>query len=180
MGFFKLLMAVCDDLTRMIQNFWWGSREGKRKTHWKGWEELLKPKACGCMGYRDFRCFKHALLAWQAWRLISDPGSLCARVLKAMYYLHRQLQDMVFAGNASSTWQAILHGLELLKKCLIWRIGNGQQVPVWRDPWIPQPFSYRPLSTQGECRIRRVSGLLDNVLGTWSYCIGILFRRMSS
>jgi hypothetical protein len=38
MGVFKLPMAICDDLTRMIQNFWWGSKEGKRKTHWKGWD----------------------------------------------------------------------------------------------------------------------------------------------
>jgi hypothetical protein len=35
----------------MIRNFWWGSGEGKRITHWKGWDELLKPKACGGMGF---------------------------------------------------------------------------------------------------------------------------------
>jgi hypothetical protein len=44
MGVFKLPMAVCDDLTRMVRNFWWGSRDGKRKTHWKSWDVITRPK----------------------------------------------------------------------------------------------------------------------------------------
>jgi hypothetical protein len=34
-------------LWMMIRNFWWRSRDGKRKTHWKGCDEFLKPKASG-------------------------------------------------------------------------------------------------------------------------------------
>jgi hypothetical protein len=62
------------------------------------------------MGFRDFRVFNQALLARQAWRLITNPDSLCARVLKAKYYPVGQLQDTVFTGNASTTWQAIQYG----------------------------------------------------------------------
>lgn len=35
-------------------------------------------------------------------------------------------------------WQAIEYGLELLKKGIIWRIGDGAKVRIWRDPWIPR------------------------------------------
>jgi hypothetical protein len=35
MGVFKLPMSMCDDLTRIVRNYWWGAKEGKRKTHWK-------------------------------------------------------------------------------------------------------------------------------------------------
>ena len=118
------------------------------------------------MGFRDFRLFNQALLARQAWRLISRPESLCAQVLKARYYPHGKLEDTVFTGNASSSWQAISHGLDLLKKGLIWRVGNGRSIRVWRDNWIPRPFSFRPISRQGVCRTRFVSDLLNDD-GSW-------------
>jgi hypothetical protein len=106
------------------------------------------------------------MLARQAWCLLTQPESLCARVLKAKYYPRGQLQDTVFPRGASSSWQAIQHGLELLKKGLIWRIGNGQSIRIWRDPWIPRPHSFRPISKQRNCRIRRVSGFLSQQ-GAW-------------
>ena len=121
----------------------------------------------GGIGFRDFRLFNQALLARQAWRVITKPDSLCARVLKARYYPEGKLEDTVFSGNGSSSWQAICHGLDLLKKGLLWRVGDGASIRVWRDNWIPRPFSYKPISPQGRCRIRFVSGFL-NANGSWN------------
>jgi hypothetical protein len=99
--------------------------------------------------------------------LLIKPDSLCTLILKARYYPNGRLEDTVFAGNASTTWQAIQYGLELLKKGLVWRVGNGSQIRIWRDPWLPRPSSYRPVLVQGNCRLRRVSDLLlDN--GDWN------------
>jgi hypothetical protein len=39
----------------------------------------------GGMGFRDFHSFNLAMLAKQSWRLITEPTSLCARVLRAKY-----------------------------------------------------------------------------------------------
>ena len=110
--------------------------------------------------------FNQALLASQAWRLISRPESLCAQVLKARYYPHGKLEDTIFTGNASSSWQAISHGLELLKKGSIWQVSNGRSIRVCHN-WIPWPFSYKPISRQGLCRIHFVSDLLNNN-GSWN------------
>ena len=58
MGVFKFPFSVCDDLTRMVRNFYWGAAEGKRKVHWKSWNDLMQPKIKGGMGFRDFQLFK--------------------------------------------------------------------------------------------------------------------------
>jgi hypothetical protein len=164
---FKLPMAVCDDLMRMVRNYWWGSSQAKRKTHWISWDKITMSKDHGGLGFRNVRVFNQALLARQAWRLLTNPNSLCARVLKAKYYPNGVLQDTVFSANASPTWQGVQHGLELLKKGLVWRVGNGEQIRVWRDPWLPRPHSYRPISEPGDCRLRRVSAFISEH-GSWN------------
>nr|XP_040258536.1 uncharacterized protein LOC109764695 [Aegilops tauschii subsp. strangulata] len=166
MGVFKLLMSVCDDLNRMVRNFWWGASEGKRKTHWLAWPKILAHKTQGGLGFRDFRAFNQALLARQAWRLLINPHSLCAQVLKARYYPEGRLEDTVFSGNASPTWQAIQYGLELLKKGLVWRVGDGRNIRIWRDRWIPREPSRQLITQQGTCRLRRVAELLHED-GAW-------------
>ena len=128
---------------------------------WIAWEEMILKKCCGGMGFKDLRLFNQAMLARQAWRLIQYPECLCARLLKAKYYPRGCLIDTAFCSNASAPWQAILYGLDLLKQGIIWRVGNGSQIRVWRDPWIPRDQSRRVISRKGSCRIRWVSELLD-------------------
>jgi hypothetical protein len=87
-------------------------------------------------------------------------------VLKAKYYPQGNIIDTVFTGNPSSTWTAIAYGLELLKKGLIWRTGNGQSVRIWQDNWIPRDYTLKVIGSRGKSRLNRVSSLID-VHGTW-------------
>jgi hypothetical protein len=167
MSVFKLPAGLCDELTSMIRRYWWGAKNGKRKTHWIAWDVMLRPKSHGGVGFRDMRLFNQALLARQAWRLLQFPDTLCAQVLKAKYYPNGFLTDTVFTGNGSSTWHAIEHGLELLKQGVIWRVGNGASIRAWRDPWIPSPASHTPTSDRGRCRYRWVAYFLLPQ-GTWN------------
>ena len=166
MSVFKLPASVCDDLTRMIRQYWWGVENGKKKMAWMSWDKLRLPKPMGGMGFRDMRAFNQALLAKQAWRLLDRPDSLCARLLKAKYYPSGQLLDTVFPGSGSEVWKGILHGLELVKKGVIWRVGNGMKIRTWRDPWLPRPYCFRTITQKGNCRFNRVSDFLDGN-GVW-------------
>ncbi|EEC84030.1 hypothetical protein OsI_30257 [Oryza sativa Indica Group] len=99
--------------------------------------------------------------------LFKLPESVCEELTKlAKYYPNGSLIDTSFGGNASLGWRAIEYGLELLKKGIIWHIGNGKSVKLWRDPWIPRSYSRRPISAKRNCRLRWVSDLIDRS-GSW-------------
>jgi hypothetical protein len=106
------------------------------------------------------KLFNKALLARQAWRLIQFLQSLCARLLKAKYYLNGELVDMVFSTNMSPTWRSIVYGLELLKKGIIWRIGSGAGVQIWSDPWIDRGPSRKLSLKRGRSHLMWVSQLM--------------------
>jgi hypothetical protein len=167
MGVFELPASVCDELNRLIRNYCWGAERGKRKTHWVSWPKLNQAKDFGGLGFRDMRLFNQALLARQAWRLLTIPDSLCARVLQAKYYPNGDLMDTVFTGNPSSSWTAISYGLELLKQGMIKRVRNGSSIRIWRDSWIPRVSYGKVFTPRGRSRLKRVSELLNDD-GQWN------------
>jgi hypothetical protein len=38
-------------MRKIISDFWWGFKDGKRKMHQKSWEWLSSPKDTGGMGF---------------------------------------------------------------------------------------------------------------------------------
>jgi hypothetical protein len=69
--------------------------------------------------------------------------------------------DMVPVGEASPMWRAIEYSLELLKKEIIYRLGNGESISIWRDNWLPRNSLLKPSNPVWNTRPRRVSGLID-------------------
>jgi hypothetical protein len=167
MGIFKFPVGLVDDLSQIVRNFWWGDEHNRRRMHWMSWEKMTRPKSQGGIGFRDLRIFNQALLARQAWRLIHQPDSLCARFLKAKYYPSGNLLDTAFIHNTSQPWQGIMHGLELLKKGVIWRIGSGTQVKFFRDNWIPRGDALKVSGRLGNSRRRWISELINPSTRTW-------------
>ena len=94
------------------------------------------------MGFKDLTLFNQAMLGKQGWRLLTDPGLLCAQVLKGRYFPFGDFWNVVAARSASTTWRAILHGRDLLKKGVQWGIGDGISV------WERSNFKKIPTHTQ--------------------------------
>jgi hypothetical protein len=112
------------------------------------------------MGFRDMALFNQALLARLAWRLIKNPSSLCARVLKDKYYPHGNLLDTVFASDPSPVWKGVEHGLELLEKGIISRIGDGKNTQILRHQWIPRDSGLKITALKKNNRLCWVNQLM--------------------
>lgn len=71
----------------------------------------------------------------------------------------------------SYTWRSILQGIELLKKGLIWRIGRGDNVNIWSDPWMPTRVTRKISTPRAGCILTRVAELMDPITGSWDHVL---------
>ncbi|XP_050150574.1 uncharacterized mitochondrial protein AtMg00310-like [Malus sylvestris] len=93
MNLFKFPAIVCKDLDSLSAGFWWGDTRGKKRIHWVSWDKMGLPKSVKGLGFRNFQDFNDALLVKQCWRLIHNPNSLWAHILKARYFPYSSFFD---------------------------------------------------------------------------------------
>jgi hypothetical protein len=166
MSCFDITKTFCDDISSMVCRYWWNNQEEDRH-HWLSWQCLSKPKCEGGLGFRDLHIFNLAMLARQGWRLLQDLDSLCGRVLRAKYFPNGNILEAKASPGILYTWRSILKGVSLLKEGLIWRVGDGTNIKVWQDPWIPVGDTRKPRSLRGRSPVSLVADLLDPSTGDW-------------
>jgi hypothetical protein len=168
MSCFDLTKTLCEQMGSMICRYCWAQHEKENKVHWLSWDILTKPKSEGGLGFRDLYGFHLAMLAKQVWRMLTNPDSLCAKVLKAKYFPTTSILQVVPSSGMSYTWRSILKGLELLREGVIWRIGDGNNINIWSDPWLARDGTRRPMRPKGSCPLNMVSELIDESTGRWN------------
>ncbi|KAK2652720.1 hypothetical protein Ddye_012576 [Dipteronia dyeriana] len=155
-----------DETTRRgyqnLLEFWRGSSEGKKKINWVSADKVCLPKGCGGLGFKILVFFNQALLVKQAWRLLQN------KVLKAKYFKQEDFLYTCLCPGNSSTWRSICWGRDLLWKGLRLRVGNGQTIRAFVDPWLPRPITFRPISKDPTENIR-VEWFTDNECRCWDF-----------
>ncbi|KAK3199433.1 hypothetical protein Dsin_022848 [Dipteronia sinensis] len=166
MSIFQLLKGLCNELGSIISKFWWGSKEGRSKVSWVKWENLCLPKACEGLGFKDIYLFNQALLAKQAWRIFHNQDSLVARILKSKYFKTDDFLQADLKIGRSHTWRSIVWGKKLLLQGLRWRVGNGYDIKVFIDSWLPRHASFKPISLCRDVNMT-VAELIDKDRHCW-------------
>lgn len=133
---FKIPSGVLQKMSTIIRRFLWQSDLG-HGVFWKKWDSLCLTKNEGGLGFQELGAFNQALLARQAWQVLSNPSSLFASVLLGKYSFGKTFLNILCAKAASWGWKSLMWGRELLKEGLIWRVGNGQSIKPFEDLWIP-------------------------------------------
>jgi hypothetical protein len=142
MGVFQLPISLCRELNHLMQNFWWNHMSQTSKIHWMSWEKMGRSKAIGGLSFRDLVIFNKAMLAKQGWRILQNPSSLAAQILKAKYFPKVPFLEAPLGTRPSFAWRSILNARELLQQGLEWRIRDGKSIKVWGDKWLPTPTTY--------------------------------------
>ncbi|XP_040996027.1 uncharacterized protein LOC121242200 [Juglans microcarpa x Juglans regia] len=184
MGMFMIPLSITSKLNQLLRKFWWGFNEDSSKIQWANWKQLSYSKDMGGLGFRDLRSFNLALLSKQGWRILQNPNSLVGRVLKQKYFSKVGFLEAKVGTGPSFAWRGIHASLRLLKEGLIWRVGNGQQVNIWLDKWLPFSPPYKIQSIrdvdcwcekgQGVKKVQKLSFQRDLIFDIWSRLVEIL------
>ncbi|XP_042969199.1 uncharacterized protein LOC122301911 [Carya illinoinensis] len=118
------------------------------------------------MGFQDLHLFNLALLAKQGWRLLRNDDSLLYKVYKAKYFPNSSLFEAKAGASSSYVWNGIWEALDCLRKVCRWRVGNGQTIRIFKDPWLPDGVSVSSLIEVDENL--KVHSLIDASTGWWN------------
>lgn len=88
----------------------------------------VMPKCIGGMGFRDLVAFNKALLAKHVWRIIYNPHSLMAQILKCKYFKNVDIMEAGVGSKPSYVWRSILWSRDLIRLSLCWRVGEGNSI----------------------------------------------------
>ncbi|CAL1383908.1 unnamed protein product [Linum trigynum] len=105
--------------------------------HWCKREILCSPKTEGGLGFRSFKDFNLALLAKQAWRLLSSPDALWSRLLRGLYFPRGNFLSTKKGSRASWIWASLWEAKKVIEMGTVKVIGSGEETWVDKDPWVP-------------------------------------------
>jgi ribonuclease HI len=112
--------------------------------------------------------FNKALLSKQIWRILQFSDSLVAKILKAKYHPSCSILDANIGNRPSYVWRSFMIAQPVLQNGLLWRIGSGKDIKIWRDKWIPKPLTYRVQSPRVILDSQAcVAELIDHDLRKW-------------
>ena len=123
---------------------------------------MCESKLRGGMGFREIPAFNLAMLAKQGWRLLHHTDSLLYKVYKAWYFPYCNVLKAKKGTNLSYAWRSIWQSLEVIRRGVRWRVGNGKSIHIWEDWWLPTPSTHKVISTPAKINdIPMVSSLID-------------------
>jgi hypothetical protein len=76
------------------------------------------------------------MLGKQGWRVMSNPDILSSKIYKAKYFPHCDFFDSKLGHNPSFVWRSICNSKFILRAGSRWRIGSGQDIPLFNENWL--------------------------------------------
>lgn len=169
MSCFPLPVGLCDQIQSALTCFWWDDDPSTRKISWVSWDSLSQHKDIGGLGFRDIQDFNVAMLAKNAWRILTSPDCLLARLLLGKYCHNSSFLSSSCSSSASHGWRGVVAGCNLLKLQTGKAIGNGNTTSVWKDSWFCSTTKTVPFGPPTEAtRDLVVSDLLIRWSGEWN------------
>lgn len=113
------------------------------------------------MRFRDLKLFNQVMLAKIRWRIIKNPDSLLAQILKGKYFKGRDFMTAPIGLNPSLAWRSIVWGRDLFEKGFRWKVGNGRHIMIDKDPWLACDGCKISILINNNLEGKRVQEILD-------------------
>jgi hypothetical protein len=100
---------------------------------------------------------------------MQNPNSLTVQKLKEKYYPHTSIMGATLGTKLSFAWRSLMSASEVLHHELVWRVGDGIDIHIWGDKWLPTPTNFAIQSPQRLLlEDARVIELIDQDSSWWN------------
>ncbi|GAU48899.1 hypothetical protein TSUD_98900 [Trifolium subterraneum] len=151
LSFFKAPSGIISSFESLLNNFFWGGCEDRRKIPWVSWSKVCVSKEHGGLGVRRVREFNIALLGKWCWGMLVHRDGLWYRGLAARY--SEEAGRLLVGGRRGSLWWREVArirdgpadpGRGWFADGVVRRVGCGVDTFFWTDTWLGGiPFSVR-------------------------------------
>lgn len=168
MSCFLFSKSLCEEFEKAAARFYWGSRGEERKIHWASWAKLSRSKASGGLGFREIFYFNMAMVAKQLWRVMRNPHSLVARILKARYYPRGSIEQATTGFQPSYLWRSMINSRPVIQEGSAWRVGDGNLIGSFTDKWVgTQSLSCPQVHPGRRDEFQKVANFIDRDRAEW-------------
>eukprot|EP00253_Pinus_taeda_P018226 PITA_18226 len=132
--------GVMEKIHRICCRFLWSGSKESSGLPWVAWDKVARPKEWGGWGLKRSPDFNISLAAKSGWRLISMEN-LWTRVVKRKYIDPIPIDEWIRSQNkkgqnSSAIWKATVEAFSVIEQGLAWKVGDGKQIRIGRDPWV--------------------------------------------
>jgi len=129
-------VKLLKDMEKWMRNFIWSGDVNQRKLVTVAWHKVCTPLKEGGLGLRNL---SH----------INEAGNLknCWDILQSELQWAQLIRSRVLRDNkpishhlSSSIWSSAKNKFNTLMDNVLWKIGNGQTIKFWTDPWCGDPL----------------------------------------
>lgn len=133
-----------DNLNALHRDFWWQKNKYNKGIYIKSWDSMCVSKDNGGLGIKNPHKFNLSLLTKITWRLIENPDKLWSIILKNKYFPKCDPLDYKKKTIKSWVWTSICEGIDVIRENHGWELGNGKNINMWSDKWLPNGKSPKP------------------------------------
>nr|XP_023894138.1 uncharacterized protein LOC112006071 [Quercus suber] len=95
------------------------------------------------------------------------PITLCHEI-EARFFPTGTFLEAKDSVSASYAWRSIIKGRDVIQKGAIWRVGDGQQIRIWGDNWLPMKGMAKVTSPQIRGQVNSsVASLINKSTNSW-------------
>jgi len=132
--------GVMEKIRRICCRFLWAGSKESSGLPWVAWDKVARPKEWGGWGLKRSPDFNISLAAKSGWRLISTDN-LWTKVVKRKYIDPLPIDEWIRSQNkkgqsSSAIWKATVEAFSVIEQGLAWKVGDGSQIRIGRDPWV--------------------------------------------
>ena len=89
-------------------------------------------------------------------------------MFRAKYFTAGNIFDAVVSPRCSFAWRSILQSQEGVLRGARWRVGDGRDINIWSDRWLPFDGRGRILSPQMDLSLNMLHNLLLSGTTLWN------------